>query len=216
MKMLLLGSGGREHALAWALSANARVIAVRAVNRAEVQPGEHVVVLGAGPIGQSVCLVACERGAEVLIVDLQESRLELSRAIGAETLVWRDQQDVVTRAREWAGSAGPPVAIDATGAPPAVLAMLEMVASAGRAIQVGMSGEEIALRIGILTEKELDVRGVSCCGADDFREAVATVERNASVVGRMISHRFALGDGPDALRFAMENPREVMKVVIGE
>jgi threonine dehydrogenase-like Zn-dependent dehydrogenase len=191
-------------------------VAVRAVNRAEVGSGERVVVLGAGPIGQSVCLVARERGAEVLMVDLREPRLELSRAIGADTLVWRSQEQAVDAAREWAGPAGPPVAVDATGAPPAVRAMIEMVASAGRAIQVGMSGEEVSLRIGLLTEKELDVRGVSCCGSEDFGEAIAVVERNAAIVGRMISHRFALGEGPDALRFAMQNPSEVMKVVIGE
>ena len=48
-------------------------IAVRAVNRARIQPGERVVVLGAGPIGQCICLVARERGADVLVVDLQET-----------------------------------------------------------------------------------------------------------------------------------------------
>ncbi|HTX31553.1 MAG TPA: alcohol dehydrogenase catalytic domain-containing protein [Solirubrobacteraceae bacterium] len=191
-------------------------IAVRAINRAQLEPGERVVVLGAGPIGQSLCLVAVERGAQVLMVDLQEPRLKLGELLGADTLVWRGVEETVSRARDWAGEAGPPVAIDATGAGDAVRAMIEMVASAGRAIQVGMSGEEVALRIGNLTEKELDIRGVSCANADEFREAVSVVERNARSVARMISHRFALSEGPDALRFAMENPNRVMKVVIGE
>ncbi len=191
-------------------------IAVRAINRAEVEPGERVVILGAGPIGQSLCLVARERGAEVLMVDLQASRLELGASMGADTLVWRGMDEVVRQAREWAGPAGPPVAIDATGAADAVRAMIEMVASAGRAIQVGMSGAEVSLRLGNLTEKELDVRGVSCATAAEFREAVAVVERNGDVVAKMISHRFALGEGPEALRFAMEHPSQVMKVVIGE
>jgi threonine dehydrogenase-like Zn-dependent dehydrogenase len=92
--------------------------------------------------------------------------------------------------------------------------MVDMLASAGRAIQVGMSGQEVSLRIGSLTEKELDLRGVSCCGAEEFAEAVAAVERNAPALARLISHRFPLGRAPEALRFAMENPTEVMKVVI--
>lgn len=191
-------------------------IAVRAINRAQVEPDERVVVLGAGPIGQSLCLVALERGARVLLIDLQESRLKLGAALGADTLAWRGVEETVSQARDWAGAPGPPVVIDATGAADAVRAMIEMVASAGRAIQVGMSGAEVPLRIGNLTEKELDVRGVSCCNADEFREAVSVVERNAGRVARMISHRFALEQGPEALRFAMENPSEVMKVVIGE
>ena len=137
-------------------------------------------MLGAGPIGQCVCLVARERGAEVLVVDLQESRLALSREMGAETLVWNDAPTRWSRPRaRWAGPAGPPVVVDATGAPAAVRAMVDMVASAGRAVQVGMSVDEVAVRIGSLTEKELDVLGVSCCGGGEFADAVGVVERNA-------------------------------------
>ena len=191
-------------------------IAVRAVNRAGVVPGERVVVLGAGPIGQCICLVARERGADVLVVDLQDTRLSLSRDMGAETLVWTDRDQVVAFAREWGGPAGPPVAFDATGAPAAVHAMIDMVASAGRAVQVGMSGDEVTFRLGILTEKELDVLGVSCCGADEFGEAVAVVERNTPLLAPLISHRFGLDQAPEAIRFAIENPTDVMKVVIGD
>ncbi len=174
-----------------------------------------MVVLGAGPIGQCICLVARELWAEVLVVDLQESRLELSRAIGAEGLVWTSASEVLSWVSDWAGPAGPPVAIDATGAPAAVRAMVDMVASAGRAVQVGMSGEEVTLRLGSLTEKELDLLGVSVCTGEEFGEAVAVVERNAGTLKRLISHRFALERAPEAIRFAMDNPTQVMKVVIG-
>ena len=191
-------------------------IAVRAVNRANIHPGERTVVLGAGPIGQCICLVACERGAEVLVVDLQDTRLALSRDMGADTLVWTDREAVVAFARDWAGPGGPPVAIDATGAPAAVRAMVDMVASAGRAVQVGMSGDEVTLRLGSLTEKELDLLGVSCCDGGEFGEAVAVVERNAQLLAPLISHRFALQDAPEAIRFAIENPTDVMKVIIGD
>ncbi len=189
-------------------------IAVRALNRARLAAGERVVVLGAGPIGQSLCLLALERGAQVLVVDLVEARLELSAAMGASVLRWRGREETVSYAREWAAPEGPPVAIDATGSPDAVRAMVDMVASAGRAVQVGMSGEEVALRIGSLTEKELDLLGVSCCGAEEFAEAVAAVERHGPAIARLISHRFPLAQAPEALRFAMENPSKVMKVVI--
>jgi L-gulonate 5-dehydrogenase len=189
-------------------------IAVRAVNRAAVQPGEHVVVFGAGPIGQCICLVARERGAEVLVIDLQERRLRCSREMGAETLIWDSAAEAVGFARRWAGNGGPPVVVDATGAPSAVRAMVDMVASAGRAVQVGMSIDEVSIRIGSLTEKELDFLGVCCCGGGEFGEAVAVVERNGSMLARLVSHEFPLEQAPDALRFAMSNPNEVMKVVI--
>jgi L-gulonate 5-dehydrogenase len=189
-------------------------IAVRAVHRGRVAPGEKLVVMGAGPIGQAVCLVAREHGADVLMVDLQESRLALAREMGAETLVWSGSDEVVAHARRWAGAGGPPVAVDATGAAPAVLAMLEMVASAGRAVQVGMSGQEVPLRIGLLTEKELDLLGVSCCEGGEFADAIGVVERHGPLLSRLVSHQFALEEAPEALRYAMSNPNEVMKVVI--
>ena len=190
-------------------------IAVRAVNRAAVRPGERAVVLGAGPIGQCIGLVARERGAETLLVDLQESRLALSREMGAqEAHLWRHADDAVAFAREWAGPDGPPVAFDATGAAAATAAMVEMVASAGRAVQVGMSSELAQVRVGILTEKELDLLGVSCCNRAEFADAVAVVERNAAQLARLVSHEFGLDRAPDAIRFAIANPAEVMKVVI--
>jgi L-gulonate 5-dehydrogenase len=189
-------------------------IAVRAVSRAGLEEGERVVVLGAGPIGQSVCLVAGELGATVLVVDPQESRLGLSREMGAEGMVWSDREQVVADARDWSGGEGPPVVIDATGVPDAVRAMVDMAASAGRVVQVGMSGEDVALKVGSFTEKELDMRGVCCCNGGEFEQAVAVVERNADTVGRWISHEFPLEKAPEAMDFAMSNPHEVMKVVI--
>jgi len=189
-------------------------VAVHAVHRGRIQSGERVVVFGAGPIGQCVAVVASELGADVLLVDLQESRLELGRALGAETLRWTSAEEVVAFCRDWGGPGGPPVGVDATGVPAAVRAMVETVASAGRAVQVGMSTDDVSIRIGALTEKELDVLGASCCTGGDFAQAVGVVERNGDALARLISHEFELGQAPEAIQFAMSNPTEVMKVVI--
>ncbi len=189
-------------------------IAVRAINRARVQPGERVVVFGAGPIGQCICLLARERDAEVLVIDLQESRLGLSRELGADTLVWSSYDEVVSAVADWAGPDGPQVGVDATAAAPAVRAMIDVVGYAGRAVQVGMSNAEAPIRIGSMTEKELDYLGVCCCGGGEFGDAVGAVERNGQMLARLISHEFPLAEAPEALQFAMNNPNQVMKVVI--
>jgi threonine dehydrogenase-like Zn-dependent dehydrogenase len=189
-------------------------IAVRAVNRAAIQPGERAVVLGAGPIGYCICLAARERGAEVLAVDLLETRLAVAGELGTEILQWRSAAEVVDFARRWAGPAGPPVAFDATGAAAAVQAMVGMLSSAGRAVQVGMSNEKVPIRVGSLTEKELDLLGVSCCGRIEFAEAVSVVQRHHADLAGLISHQFPLAETPAAIRFAMDNPDVVRKVVI--
>jgi L-gulonate 5-dehydrogenase len=179
-------------------------IAVQAVERGRVG-AEPVVVLGAGPIGQAIAVAARDRGARVLLIDRIAARVP-------DGLVWGD--DVVPEAIAWAGGEGPPVVFDATGAPEAIRAGVEMVCSAGRFVQVGMSGHEVALRVGSFTEKELDVLGVSCCDAAAFARAVDLVEREGEALQGLISHEFALEQAPEALAYAMENPTEVMKVVV--
>jgi L-gulonate 5-dehydrogenase len=189
-------------------------VAVRAINRGRVEAGERAVVLGAGPIGQAITVALRDRGLDVLAIDPLEQRLELSRALGAETLAWTDPFTVVGAARDWSGGEGPPVVFDATGAAEAIRAGVDMAASAGRVVIVGMSGAEVPLRVGSFTEKELDVLGTSCCDADEFGEAVALVERSVGALERLITHEFSLDRAGDALAFAIENPSEVMKVVV--
>jgi threonine dehydrogenase-like Zn-dependent dehydrogenase len=189
-------------------------IAVRSIHRSGIAEGERVVILGAGPIGQAVHLLAHERGATTLLVDRVQSRLDFGATNGAEALVWEDRDQVVGACREWSGGEGPPLVFDATGAPDPIRAAVDMAASAGRVVVVGMSGEEVPLRIGTFTEKEIDMLGVSCCGSDEFEEAVSFVERNREPLERLISRRFPLEEAPEAVGYAMENPSEVMKVVI--
>jgi L-gulonate 5-dehydrogenase len=187
-------------------------IAVQAVERARVTEGEHVVILGAGPIGQAIALVVRERGGHVLLVDKLAARLELGRLTGAEALEL--SEDLVSRARAWARDMGPVVAFDATGEPAAVRAAVEMVASAGRVVIVGISDKEVSLNIGWFTQRELDVVGTSVCTGEQFAEAVAIVGRNSDVVERLITQQYRLEETPAAINFAMENPGEVMKVMV--
>jgi threonine dehydrogenase-like Zn-dependent dehydrogenase len=191
-------------------------IAVRTVNRARIEPGEHVAILGAGPIGQAIALLAAERGGDVLLVDRIESRLALGSGLGAEVLPWTTQEDVIAHLREWSGGAGPEVVVDATGVPDAIRAGMESVVSAGRLVLVGISHHEVSLRAFAFVEKELDVLGVSCCQGDEFGEAVAFVERHGDRLERLVTQEFPLERAPEALRWAMDHPADAMKVVIGD
>ena len=189
-------------------------IAVRTLNRAQVSEGEQVVVIGAGPIGQTAALLAKDRGGSVLLVDRMRNRLELGEGLGMQPLVWDDRDQVVSDVIDWTGGEGAPVVIDATGAADPIRAGVDMAASAGRVVVVGMGPGDVPLRIGSLTEKEIDVLGVSCCGGEEFGEAVAFVDAHSEELGRLVSHEFPLDRAPEALQFAMEHPAEVMKVVI--
>ena len=189
-------------------------IGVRAITRSRLEAGEHVVIFGAGPIGQAICLLARERDAEVLMIDPVASRLEIGAGFGAETMPWSD--DVISLAREWSGGEGAEVVFDATGAPDAIRAGFETAVSAGRLVMVGMSHHDVPMRVFGFVDKELDVLGVSCAKDEEFGEAVAFVERNGDRLENLITQEFPLERAPEALRWAMDHPAEAMKVVIGD
>src|SRR6185437_15059915 len=77
-------------------------IAVRAVVRARIAPGERAVVFGAGPIGQAIAVAALDRGASVVLVDRVQRRLERGRTTGADVLLVEEQRDPVATVLEWA------------------------------------------------------------------------------------------------------------------
>jgi threonine dehydrogenase-like Zn-dependent dehydrogenase len=189
-------------------------IAVRTIVRARVVAGEHVLVLGAGPIGQAVAIAALDRAAVVLVADRIESRLEHARAYGCEVARMGPGDDIVARARSWAGGEAPEVVVEATGAIEPMRAALAAVAQAGRVMVVGLSSHEVPLRIGALAFRELDVLGVTTCAAADFEAAVGVVKSWQHAVEPLLTDDFALEDAPEAMAYASRNPAEVMKAMV--
>ena len=189
-------------------------IAVRAVVRGRVAPGERVVVLGAGPIGQALALAASDIGASVLLVDRVASRLARGEAMGAEVLEVGADDELGAAVREWAGADGPEVVVEATGVPALVQLAVELVSHAGRVVVVGLSADHAPVRVGDLPLKEIDVLGVSCCGADEFAAAVDLVGRRRDVAAGLVTHEFPLEQAPAAIAYAIAHPAEVMKAVV--
>jgi threonine dehydrogenase-like Zn-dependent dehydrogenase len=189
-------------------------IAVRAVVRGRVAAGEKVVVFGAGPIGQALAVAATDRGASVLLIDPQRSRLERGLATGAEFLALEEGEEPAAAALEWAGADGPEVVFEATGVAAVARTAVDLVAQAGRVVVVGLSSHDAPLRVGDLAFKEIDVFGVSCCNADEFAEAVSLVARRQNALEGLVTHQFSLEQTPEAMTYAMEHPAEVMKAVI--
>jgi threonine dehydrogenase-like Zn-dependent dehydrogenase len=189
-------------------------IGVRTVVRARVTAEDRVVVLGAGPIGQAVCLAARDRGAAVLVADLVPERLEHARAMGAQEVVCGDGAEVVEQAREWAGGDGVPVMIETTGVPAVVRSAFDVTAPAGRLVLVALSHHEVSLPLMDFPIRELDVLGVSCCNAAEFADAVDLVRRHEAAVARLITDEFAFEQAPDALAYVADGAPDLMKAVI--
>jgi len=145
--------------------------ALHAVERAGVELGDTVLVLGSGPVGLSVIAFALMRGAlRVLCIGAPEGRLEAARAVGAAATLdvegW-DEGGRLGWVLEQTGGRGADVTVEATGAPAAVVEAMRYTRDAGRVGVVGQYTDhgEVAFNPHLdLNRKHLDVRG--CWGSD--------------------------------------------------
>jgi len=188
-------------------------IGVQAAARGEIGPGDRVMVFGAGPIGQAVVLAAVDRGARVMAVDRLASRLALARRLGAEGTVEVGRDDPAAAAREWTEGDGPSVTVDAVGAPAVIRSCVDLVASAGRVVIIGLSDQEVSLPVIDFTRKELTILG-SRNNAGLFGAAVDLVSRRRDLVRSLITHRYPLARAAEAIEFADQHPAEAEKVML--
>ena len=187
-------------------------IAVHAIRRGRVAAGEHVVVFGAGPIGQAVCLAAAAEGAAVMVVEPSPARCAAAQRTGAHAVIAAGSPQVRAEISDWCRGEAPEVAIDTTGVPAAFCDALASVIHGGRVVAVGLSEREVSYPVGILAHREIDILGVSCCTRPDFARAAELVAGSVPVILPLISHKIRLDEVESAL------PRigtpETMKIVV--
>jgi L-gulonate 5-dehydrogenase len=188
-------------------------IGLQAVARSGVGAGDQVVILGAGPIGQTAAMAAADRGAEVLAVDLLDNRLATARGLGAAVTVNASREDVTAAVQAWAGADGPVAVIEATGQPSLVRLAVDLVAHSGTVVVVGITSQDVTLPVVDFSRKEINLLG-SRNNAGRFGEAVDLVRRHRDAAGSMITHRFAFGEVPAAMELAAGHPQEAGKVQV--
>ncbi len=188
-------------------------IGVQAVTRGAVTAGERVLICGAGPIGQAVLLACKANGATVMMADRLANRLTLARTLGADLCVQVDQENLAEQVLAWTDGDGPAVVFEATGVPAVIRQAVELVASAGRIVIIGLSNQEVSLPVVEFTRKELTILG-SRNNAGVFARAVALVQQQPERVRALITQRFPFEETPTALEFALQHPSEAEKVII--
>jgi L-iditol 2-dehydrogenase len=154
------------------------------VERAQLRPGESLVIQGAGGLGLYATAIAKERGARVIVVDVVESRLASATAFGADAVVSMAELDSVAarveRVRELTGGEGADVGFEVAGVPGAVTEGIQLVRNGGRYIEIGnvTPGAEIGLDIGGLTRRAVSIIPVIRYKPWMLREALRFLSRN--------------------------------------
>jgi L-gulonate 5-dehydrogenase len=186
-------------------------IGIQACRRANVQPGEYVLILGCGPIGLALIEVAKARGARVVATDISESRLEFARSLGGETIKSAELSNTV---REQTGGEGAAVVIEATGNPEAMQQTIELVASGGRIVIVGLVKRGVNISIpGLdITRKEITLLG-SRASVNCFPEALQLLA-SGRIAYPKIATQLNMWDAPAIFQKLVKDPTSMHKGVL--
>ncbi len=188
-------------------------IGYHAIRRAEVGPGDRVLVLGAGAIGLLTMLAALSRGAVVSIADIVERRLALAGSLGAQAtfdLSATSIADAVTAATDGDGF---DVVCEATGLPVSFHNAIEAATVGGRVVLIGNGTREVTFNQSALIKKELDVFG-SRNSRDVFGTLIGMLQRGEVDVSPIRTRTVPLTGAAAALEAAAAGATDEVKVLI--
>jgi threonine dehydrogenase-like Zn-dependent dehydrogenase len=179
-------------------------VAMHALNRGRVTPGETVAIIGVGGIGALMVGGASGRDLGPLIaIDVDDARLETARALGAAHTLHAERDDVVAAVRELTGGDGPHVVLEASGAPTSPALALSMVRRGGRVVIVGLQRAPVALDLYDMALREVEMTStVAHVCADDLPVALDVLTGTGlaeQILDRVIPLDRLVDDGLGAL-----------------
>jgi L-iditol 2-dehydrogenase len=189
-------------------------VAVHAVARAGDLTGRRVVVLGAGTIGNLVAQTAHSAGAQVLITDLSDYRLEVARACGLTATSNAKQEDLAQAAARVFGPAGFDVAFECVGVEPTITAAVANIQKGGTLIIVGVFGDKPRLDLSTVQDRELNLRGTLMYQRPDYLRAVELIASGGILTEPLVSKHFSIDNYIEAYHFIDQFGDKSMKVVI--
>jgi 6-hydroxycyclohex-1-ene-1-carbonyl-CoA dehydrogenase len=182
-------------------------------NRAQVRPGDRVVLFGCGGVGINVLQVAVASGATVIAVDISDKKLQIAKQLGAWHTINAKNSDVRKETKKLF-EGGADIAFEAIGNPSTIEQAFEVLCPGGRLCVVGYSDHSSSLNAARLMFRELDIVGSLGCRPVDYPAIIRMVASGALRVEPVVTHRFALEDinlALDILRSG-EGLRTVIKV----
>lgn len=187
-------------------------VACHDVRLGEIRPGELAVVIGGGPIGILVALVARAAGARVLLSEVNEQRLAFARKLGFEALS-PVGADLAAVCRERGGGAGADIVFEVSGSRAAVLTMTDLLTIRGRIVMVAIHPQPVELNLFHFFWKELRMCGARVYEPEDYQKALQLIAEKSLPLDQMITEVVPLDDIQKAFATLDATP-DAMKVLI--
>ncbi|MGA3308960.1 MAG: zinc-dependent alcohol dehydrogenase family protein [Xanthobacteraceae bacterium] len=181
----------------------------------KVQPGSTVAIVGAGPVGLAALLTAqFFSPAEIIMIDLDDNRLEMAKRFGATTGINSADGKAVETVMKMTGMRGVDTAIEAVGIPATFEMCEKIVAPGGNIANIGVHGQQVALHLERLWDRNISIT-TRLVDTATIPMLFNTVRSHRIDPKLLISHRFKLDHILDAYdTFGNAAKTKALKVII--
>jgi L-iditol 2-dehydrogenase len=188
---------------------------LKGIERMALALGDTVLVIGQGPIGIILSVLARRAGARVITSDLYAQRLTISKDFGLENSIDASRADPVQEVRRQTEGRGADAAILAVGANSLIKTAMDAVRPGGRVLLFAQTqhGEAVFDPAAVCVDEKTLIGSYSA-SVDLQDESVRFVMGGEMNLQRLISHRFPLAQAADALELAAHPQPGSMKIVI--
>ncbi len=188
---------------------------MKGIERLCLRSGETALVIGQGPIGIILSVLAKRAGAAVVTSDLYPQRLTISTSLGLGNTIDASRADVVSAVREQTEGRGADAAIVAVGGNGLIRTAMDAVRPGGRVLLFAQTVRgEAPIDPAAVCVDEKTLLGSYSASVELQEDSVRFVMNREMDLERLISHRFSLSRSVEALNLAAHPQPDSMKVVI--
>jgi len=189
-----------------------------AVRTGGVQPGDRVLVLGPGNIGQGIALFAREAGAQHVCVagHNDRPRLQVLQQLGFEHVLDFSEQPMEAALAEACQNGAFDVVIEATGSAAVIQPALQALKVRGVLVIAGIHAQPVAVDLTALVRKHQQIRGSYRAPEAAWPQVVAFMNRNEALLQHMVTHTVGLSGAVQGFELARNKTATKVMVVPDE
>lgn len=187
-------------------------VACHDVRLGETKPNEFAVVIGGGPIGALVALVAQHKGARVIVTEINPFRIKLLQQLGLEVYDPRTT-DIPALVQSETREAGADVVFEVSGTAPGAELMTKLPGVRGRVVMVAVFPKPVPVDLHKFFWREMRLIGTRVYEPQDFDEAIDLLANTQVPFNKLVTGIYPL-DGLEKGLLEMEQGADVMKILI--
>ncbi len=181
----------------------------------QVQPGDSVAIVGAGPVGLAALLTSLFfTPATIIMVDMDDNRLAIAKKFGATYAINGSREDAVKKIMELTANKGVDVAIEAVGVPATFELCEFIVAPGGHIANIGVHGKPASLHLETLWAQNITIT-TRLVDTVTTPMLLKNVQSRRLEPKKLITHHFTLGDIVHAYEvFGNAAKEQALKVIL--